>query len=494
MIAFDGGWLALVHEAGLRDKQRHYRHRFVWFDEATRLRGVSRPFFFDKSGVEFAAGLAWHPDGKRLVVSYGVEDSEAWIATVDADDVRCVLEDVEQLPSGRLPDIHSTESRKNWGRGAIAGAMMPSREIREICGDHASLSAGPGESPFGLVKRPDSVEARRASVNDEQRRVIEPDAATSVTLGDCTGQQNKTDPSTPSDALRVETTAPINREATAEEKFLALAPFLRAVDSPKDRREQSRAFDARIAPFMSDGDTAALPQIHCFYEVMSETAQHASLIAATQSMRAAGHPVRVWSYSPEKLDFLTAARGRAAGRRGRRAAEPVRAHRCPLGDPLFQRHLPLRRALRAWRVVDGHRRRDAAPVPIPRRPLLQPAMARRRIKGTSSAATSCMPSPTAATCARFTSRRSSAFSPSAAPQFGDVGPKLLSDYITSDAGRGAPGAAVQPDVLQLHRLDRGRPVQPAGRRARGLSQRRAGLRHPFVERAHPFAARDDDRR
>ena len=90
----------------VRDKQRHYRHRFVWFDEATKLRGVSRPFFFAKRGVEFAAGLAWHPDGKRLVVTYGVEDSEAWIATVDADDVRRVLEDAERLPSGRLPEIH----------------------------------------------------------------------------------------------------------------------------------------------------------------------------------------------------------------------------------------------------------------------------------------------------------------------------------------------------------------------------------------------------
>ena len=52
------------------------------------LRGVSRPFFFQKRGVEFAAGLAWHPDGKRLMVTYGVDDSEAWIATVDAGEVQ----------------------------------------------------------------------------------------------------------------------------------------------------------------------------------------------------------------------------------------------------------------------------------------------------------------------------------------------------------------------------------------------------------------------
>ena len=99
-IAFDGGWLALIHEVRVRDGQRQYRHRFICIDEAARLRGVSRQFFFHQHGVEFAAGLAWHPDGKRLLISYGVEDSEAWIATVDADDVRRVVEDADRLPSG----------------------------------------------------------------------------------------------------------------------------------------------------------------------------------------------------------------------------------------------------------------------------------------------------------------------------------------------------------------------------------------------------------
>jgi len=212
-IAFDGGWLALVHEARVRDGQREYRHRFVWFDEASKLHGVSRPFFFHDHQVEFAAGLAWHPDGRHLIVTYGVDDREAWIATVDADDVRRVLEDAERLTSGR-----------------------------------------PGEERCGA-----------------------PLAA----------------PAEPTPA------------ATPEERLLTLAPFMRAADSPTDRREQSRAFDARIAPFVNDRDTAALPQIHCFYEVISETANHVSLIAATQSMRAAGHPVRVWSYAPAKLEFLT---------------------------------------------------------------------------------------------------------------------------------------------------------------------------------------------
>lgn len=232
LLSFDGGWLALVHEARvMKDGQRHYRHRFVWFDEAARLCRVSRPFFFTQKGIEFAAGLAWHPDGKRLVVSYGVSDGEAWIATIDAAEVRGVLEDATNLPSGthRLQPVHRAPS-------------VP------------------------LLER----EKMQPTEGHEQKRP--------------TGQT-------------VAAKSP-------QEIFEELAPFLRAVDSPKERRHLSRHFDARIAPFLSHADGAALPQIHCFYEALSDRAEHKTLIAATTSMRAAGHPVRVWSYSPQKLEFL----------------------------------------------------------------------------------------------------------------------------------------------------------------------------------------------
>jgi tetratricopeptide (TPR) repeat protein len=99
-IVFDGGWLALIHEVSERDNLRYYQHRFVWFDLTNQLRRVSRPFFFNQKGVEFAAGLAHHPDGKRLMISYGVGDREAWIATVDDGEVLRLLEDAEHLLHG----------------------------------------------------------------------------------------------------------------------------------------------------------------------------------------------------------------------------------------------------------------------------------------------------------------------------------------------------------------------------------------------------------
>jgi hypothetical protein len=94
-IAFDRGWLALIHETSEPDGKRSYWHRFVWFDAEFALRGVSRRFCLQQPGVEFASGLAWHPDRGRLLISFGIRDCEAWLATVDADDVRAILSDTD---------------------------------------------------------------------------------------------------------------------------------------------------------------------------------------------------------------------------------------------------------------------------------------------------------------------------------------------------------------------------------------------------------------
>jgi glycosyltransferase involved in cell wall biosynthesis len=124
-IEFDGERLALVYEVlgSASDRNQVYHHRFVWLDAAGVLRGMSRPFFFQKHGVEFSAGLAWHPDGKRLMVSYG-EDAEAWVATVDAADVRPLRGDADRLPSGDS----GTESRSPPTRQQIS-QWVPSRPL-----------------------------------------------------------------------------------------------------------------------------------------------------------------------------------------------------------------------------------------------------------------------------------------------------------------------------------------------------------------------------
>lgn len=95
-IGFEGGWLAVVHEVDAMpgEGERSYQHRFCWFDAGFRLKHTSPRFFFNKRGIEFCAGLAWHPDGRRLVLSYGAaRDSEAWIGSVDSAEVGAMLAD-----------------------------------------------------------------------------------------------------------------------------------------------------------------------------------------------------------------------------------------------------------------------------------------------------------------------------------------------------------------------------------------------------------------
>jgi hypothetical protein len=91
---------------------------------------------------------------------------------------------------------------------------------------------------------------------------------------------------------------------TTAETFKKLAPYLASVDSPEQRRRLSRKSDEKVAWMFGRGGAAALPQIHCFYEVLGKSTRHGALVAAVSSMRAAGHPVRLWTYSPKKLEFL----------------------------------------------------------------------------------------------------------------------------------------------------------------------------------------------
>lgn len=104
-IPFEGGWLTLVQESAgaASGRQLMHYHRFVWINAAFALRGVSRPFLLHDDAAGLAGGLAWHPDAKRLVISYSVGEREVRVATVDAADVRARLTDVNRLPSGAPP-------------------------------------------------------------------------------------------------------------------------------------------------------------------------------------------------------------------------------------------------------------------------------------------------------------------------------------------------------------------------------------------------------
>ena len=86
---FDRGYLAVTHEVVDEVDGRIYLHRFVRLNAKLVVTAVSPAFIFAHYGIEFAAGLI--VDGGKVVVSFGIEDKEAWIMRVDAKEIEAML-------------------------------------------------------------------------------------------------------------------------------------------------------------------------------------------------------------------------------------------------------------------------------------------------------------------------------------------------------------------------------------------------------------------
>ena len=90
VIPFYQGYLAIVHEARQIPgaPTRYYSHRFVSWDDKFNVVKISKPFgFHEPKGIEYAMGLCRHPNGDKLIISYGFKDCEARLATVDPEEV-----------------------------------------------------------------------------------------------------------------------------------------------------------------------------------------------------------------------------------------------------------------------------------------------------------------------------------------------------------------------------------------------------------------------
>lgn len=88
-VRVDGGWLFLVHDVAFPGSGRIYIHRFVLLDDERRLVSMTEPFYFERLGIEFCAGLA--QVGDKLVASYAVNDGSARLGVFDPKAVRRVL-------------------------------------------------------------------------------------------------------------------------------------------------------------------------------------------------------------------------------------------------------------------------------------------------------------------------------------------------------------------------------------------------------------------
>jgi hypothetical protein len=94
LLPFDGGWLTLVHEplASPVNGRRLYQHRWVWFDGDLVPARCSRRWLIKlNEEIEYVVGLCRAPIDDDLVVSFGSHDRQAWIGTLDANDVREML-------------------------------------------------------------------------------------------------------------------------------------------------------------------------------------------------------------------------------------------------------------------------------------------------------------------------------------------------------------------------------------------------------------------
>lgn len=97
-LRFDGGWLAIIHQSiNLLDNRRKYLHRFVKYDADMNIESYTDSFYIARPTIEFAAGLAIHPETNDLVVSFGVDDRESWLATFNPDAVRAKLRKAPQI-------------------------------------------------------------------------------------------------------------------------------------------------------------------------------------------------------------------------------------------------------------------------------------------------------------------------------------------------------------------------------------------------------------
>jgi hypothetical protein len=126
LIAWDGGWLAIVHQVhrphraasdgGLlgfwgppRDPRPPviYLHRFAFFDHALTEVVLGEPFYFKHVGIEFCCGLIQAQDG--VIASFGVANNEAWLIEISADTIASTVAGTKQIPLEPEDSIEASE-------------------------------------------------------------------------------------------------------------------------------------------------------------------------------------------------------------------------------------------------------------------------------------------------------------------------------------------------------------------------------------------------
>jgi tetratricopeptide (TPR) repeat protein len=88
-LAVDGGTLFVTHRVSWPAGRRLYDHRFVLLDDRFRVVAATPHFSFRRANVEFCAGMA--RSGDDLVLSFGTNDAQAFLARVPYEAVRAAM-------------------------------------------------------------------------------------------------------------------------------------------------------------------------------------------------------------------------------------------------------------------------------------------------------------------------------------------------------------------------------------------------------------------
>jgi hypothetical protein len=97
VIIFRDSLLAIIHESvDMPSGLREYVHRFVTFGRDLKISAVSERFKFIGHRIEFAAGLTNHPVTNDIVVSFGTNDQQSWICSINEQQVADMLKPIAQ--------------------------------------------------------------------------------------------------------------------------------------------------------------------------------------------------------------------------------------------------------------------------------------------------------------------------------------------------------------------------------------------------------------
>lgn len=88
LIPYGDGWLSVIHEVSGDGRRIDmiYTHRFATFDKELSKVKIGKPFYLQKRGIEFVAGLA-RLSADRFMISYGIEDKNAYVSEISTETV-----------------------------------------------------------------------------------------------------------------------------------------------------------------------------------------------------------------------------------------------------------------------------------------------------------------------------------------------------------------------------------------------------------------------